>query len=60
VDLAEANAISGANGLGGLLGEINRAAMAEQVTLIELTVTRASLEDRYLTLTNEPTEEGAR
>jgi len=60
VDLAEANAISGANGLGGLLGEINRAAMAEQLTLIELTVTRASLEDRYLTLTNEPTEEGAR
>jgi ABC-2 type transport system ATP-binding protein len=64
VDLAEASAISGAGGLNGLLGEINRAAMAEQVTLVELTINRASLEDRYLTLTKEPTadptEEGAR
>jgi ABC-2 type transport system ATP-binding protein len=57
VDLAQASAISGASGLNELLGEINRAAMAEQVTLVELTVTRASLEDRYLTLTAEPTEE---
>ena len=30
--------------------------MAEQLTLVELTITRASLEDRYLTLTREPTE----
>jgi hypothetical protein len=64
VDLAEASTISGPNGVNGLLGEINRAAMAEQLTLIELTITRASLEDRYLTLTREPaaepTEEGAR
>jgi ABC-2 type transport system ATP-binding protein len=64
VDLAQGSAISGADGLNGLLGEINRAAMAEQVTLVELTINRASLEDRYLTLTKEPTveptEEGAR
>jgi ABC-2 type transport system ATP-binding protein len=57
VDLAQASAISGASGLDGLLGEINRAAMAEQVTLVELTITRASLEERYLTLTKEPTGE---
>jgi hypothetical protein len=64
VDLTEAIAISGASDLDGLLGEINRAAMAEQLTLVELSITRASLEDRYLTLTKEPTgeatEEGAR
>jgi len=57
VDLAEANAASEASGLNGLLGAINRGAMAEQVTLVELTITRASLEERYLTLTKEPTEE---
>jgi ABC-2 type transport system ATP-binding protein len=57
VDLTEAIAISGASDLDGLLGEINRAAMAEQLTLVELTITRASLEERYLTLTKEPTEE---
>ena len=57
VELAGANAISGRSGLNGLLGEINRAAMAEQVTLVELTITRASLEERYLTLTKKPTEE---
>ena len=56
VDLAEASASSGTGGINGLLGEINRAAMAEQLTLVELTITRASLEDRYLTLTREPTE----
>jgi ABC-2 type transport system ATP-binding protein len=56
VDLDEARAISGA-GLNGLLGEINRAAMAEQLTLVELTITRASLEDRYLNLTREPAKE---
>jgi ABC-2 type transport system ATP-binding protein len=56
VDLAEVSAISGTSNINGLLGEINRAAMAEQVTLVELTITRASLEDRYLTLTREPTE----
>ena len=64
VDLAQASAISASSGINGLLAEINRAAMAEQVTLVELTITRASLEDRYLTLTKEPTadptEEGAR
>jgi ABC-2 type transport system ATP-binding protein len=64
VDLAGASAINSTSGINGLLGEINRAAMAEQVTLVELTITRASLEDRYLTLTKEPTaeptEEGAR
>jgi acyl-CoA synthetase (AMP-forming)/AMP-acid ligase II len=59
VDLAEVSAISGTNGLTGSLGEINRAAMAEQLTLVELTVSRASLEDRYLSLTAEPTTEGA-
>jgi len=57
VDLTEAIAISGASDLDGLLGEINRAAMAEQLTLVELTITRASLEERYLTLTKEPTAE---
>ena len=64
VDLAEVSAISGTSGINGLLGEINRAAMAEQLTLVELTITRASLEERYLALTKgpteEPTEEGAR
>jgi len=64
VELGEANTISGATGINGLLAEINRTAMAEQVTLVELSITRASLEDRYLTLTAEPTaeptEEGAR
>jgi ABC-2 type transport system ATP-binding protein len=60
VDLAEVTASSGTSGLTALLGEINRAAMAEQLTLVELTVTRASLEERYLTLTAEPTEPGAR
>jgi ABC-2 type transport system ATP-binding protein len=53
VDLAEASAISGTSGLTALLGDINRTAMAEQLTLVELTVNRASLEDRYLTLTAE-------
>ena len=57
VDLAEVSAISGTSNINGLLGEINRAAMAEQVTLVELTITRASLEERYLTLTKEPTAE---
>jgi ABC-2 type transport system ATP-binding protein len=56
-NLAQASSISGESGLDGLLGQINRAAMAEQLTLVELTVTRASLEDRYLTLTAEPAEE---
>jgi ABC-2 type transport system ATP-binding protein len=64
VDLAHASAISGTSGINGLVGEINRAAMAEDLTLVELTITRASLEDRYLTLTREPTteptEEGVR
>jgi len=68
VDLAEANAISSPGGINALLGEINRTAMAEQLTLVELTITRASLEDRYLSLTKEPatepatgpTQEGAR
>ena len=57
VDLTEAIATSGASDLDGLLGEINRAAMAEQLTLVELSITRASLEERYLTLTKEPTAE---
>jgi ABC-2 type transport system ATP-binding protein len=56
VDLAQASDISGTSGINGLLGEINRAAMAEQITLVELSITRASLEERYLTLTAEPTE----
>jgi ABC-2 type transport system ATP-binding protein len=68
VDLAEASAINSPGGVNGLLGEINRAAMAEQLTLVELTIARASLEDRYLSLTKEPatepttgpTQEGAR
>jgi ABC-2 type transport system ATP-binding protein len=64
VDLAQASAISGANGLTRLLAEINRTAMDEQLTLVELTIIQASLEDRYLNLTKEPiaetTEEGAR
>ena len=33
------------------LAELNRAAMAEQLTLAELTVARSRLEDRYLNLT---------
>ena len=64
VDLTQVRAISGASGLNGLLGEVNRAAMAEQITLVELTITRASLEERYLALTaertEEPTDAGAR
>jgi ABC-2 type transport system ATP-binding protein len=60
VALADAPALDTPGGLTHLLGEINRAAMAEQVTLVELSVTRASLENRYLALTAEPTTEGAR
>jgi ABC-2 type transport system ATP-binding protein len=59
-ELADITAIDSPGGLTGLLGEINRSAMAEQLTLVELTVTHASLEDRYLSLTAEPTPEGAR
>jgi ABC-2 type transport system ATP-binding protein len=51
VDLAEVSASGSAAGLAGMLGEINRAAMAEQLTLVQLTVSHASLEDRYLALT---------
>ncbi len=40
-------------GLAGLLAEINRAAMAEEVALVELSVTRSNLEDRYATLMTE-------
>jgi ABC-2 type transport system ATP-binding protein len=36
--------------LTALLADLNRAAMAEQVTIVELTVVRAHLEDRYLNL----------
>jgi len=60
VDLAGAPALETPGGLTRLLGEINRAAMAEQITLVELSVTRASLETRYLALTEEPTTDGAR
>jgi hypothetical protein len=64
VDVAHASEITGAHGLTRLLADINRAAMDEQLTLVELTVISASLEDRYLSLTKEPsaetTEEGAR
>jgi ABC-2 type transport system ATP-binding protein len=60
VELADVTAIDSPGGLTGLLGEINRSAMAEHLTLTELTVTRASLEDRYLSLTAEPAPEGAR
>ncbi|HEY5248536.1 MAG TPA: ATP-binding cassette domain-containing protein, partial [Dermatophilaceae bacterium] len=60
VALADAPALDTPDGLTRLLGEINRAAMAEQVTLVELSVTRASLENRYLALTAEPATEGAR
>ena len=58
VALADAPALETPGGLTRLLGQINRAAMAEQVTLVELSVTRASLENRYLALTAEPTAEG--
>ena len=34
------------------LGDINRAASAEQITLVELTVVHTSLEDRYMALTS--------
>jgi ABC-2 type transport system ATP-binding protein len=34
-----------------VLAELNRAAMAEQITLVELSVARSHLEDRYLNLT---------
>jgi ABC-2 type transport system ATP-binding protein len=60
VELAEVAALDSPSGLTGMLGEINRSAMAEHLTLIELTVTHASLEDRYLSLTAEPSPEGAR
>jgi ABC-2 type transport system ATP-binding protein len=66
--LTQASATLDAGGFSSLLAEINRAAMAEQVTLVELTINRPSLEDRYLpmtsTMTKEvdavPTREGAR
>jgi ABC-2 type transport system ATP-binding protein len=34
------------------LGEINRAAIAEEITLVEMTVVNTSLEDRYMALTS--------
>jgi len=60
VALADVPALDTPGGLTRLLGQINRAAMAEQLTLVELSVTRASLENRYLALIAEPTTEGAR
>jgi ABC-2 type transport system ATP-binding protein len=60
VDLEELASAATPTGLTGLLAEINRAAMAEELTLVQLTVTHANLEDRYLTLTAEPTTEAAR
>jgi ABC-2 type transport system ATP-binding protein len=38
------------NAVQAALAEINQAAMDEQITLVELTVARATLEDRYLAL----------
>ncbi|MFN2503856.1 MAG: ABC transporter ATP-binding protein [Acidimicrobiales bacterium] len=49
VDVASALGANGA-GLTPVLADINRAAMAEQLTLVELTVAKRHLEDRYLTL----------
>ena len=60
VDLAGAQPLETPGGLTRLLGEINRAAMAEQITLTELSVTSPSLEDRYLAMTAQTTTEGAR
>jgi hypothetical protein len=42
-----------AGGLSDQIAEINRAAMAEDLILVELTTTHASLEDRYETLMAE-------
>jgi len=42
-----------ATGLADQIAEINRAALAENLTLVELTTTHASLEDRYETLMAE-------
>jgi ABC-2 type transport system ATP-binding protein len=60
VDLEDSASAKTPGGLTGLLAGINRAAMAEDLTLVELTVNHANLEDRYLTLTAEPTPEAAR
>jgi ABC-2 type transport system ATP-binding protein len=59
VDLTDAAALKTPGGITHLLAEINRAAMAEKITLVELSVTRASLEARYLALTEEPPTDGA-
>ncbi len=60
VDLLDVPALETPGGLTRLLGELNRAAMAEDITLIEIAVTRASLEARYLALTGESTTEDSR
>ncbi len=41
------------HGLPALLAELNRSAMAEELTLVELTVASSNLEDRYATLMTE-------
>ena len=52
VRLSELKVSAGSAEARRALGEINRAASAEQITLVELTVVRTTLEDRYMTLTS--------
>jgi ABC-2 type transport system ATP-binding protein len=60
VDLSDGPYADNPGGVPRLLAEINRAAMAQGITLTELSVTRPSLEDRYLSMTAPATNEGAR
>jgi ABC-2 type transport system ATP-binding protein len=60
VDLTGVLALDTPDGLTQLLGKLNRAAMTEQITLVEISVTRANLESRYLALTEEPSANSAR
>jgi ABC-2 type transport system ATP-binding protein len=47
VPIRQLGAIDGASGLADQIAEINKAAMAEGLTLVEVSTTHASLEDRY-------------
>jgi len=60
VDLSDAPYADNPGNVRRLIAEINRAAMAEGITLTELSVTRPSLEDRYLSMTAPAASEGAR
>ena len=60
VDLAGTSVLETGATLTRLLGEINRTAMAEHITLTEISLTGPSLEERYLSMTTHTTTESVR